>query len=209
VRERPDLSITDLSLPGAGGLDVLRRMRAREPDARVLVFSMHDSPHLVQRALHEARRALSASWPSPTACWPRCGRCARAGATSPGLDRGLLQQPCRPAAADALLATLSAREFSVFRLLAEGHSAAACAERLKLSPKTVANVQTVVKEKLQVDTTAALVAPRHGLLNAPPGARHGKFSLGPRCPLHYAEPIPPAPCPPLPAGAPRTTESAR
>jgi DNA-binding CsgD family transcriptional regulator len=72
--------------------------------------------------------------------------------------------------ADALLATLSAREFSVFRLLAEGHSAAACAERLKLSPKTVANVQTVVKEKLQVDTTAALVhlALRHGLLNAPP-----------------------------------------
>ena len=55
----------------------------------------------------------------------------------------------------------------MFRLLAEGRSAAECAELLKLSPKTVANVQTLVKEKLQVSTSAALVhlALQQGLIS--------------------------------------------
>ena len=51
VREQPDLSITDLSLPGASGLDALRRMRARQAEACVLVFSMHDELALVRQAL--------------------------------------------------------------------------------------------------------------------------------------------------------------
>jgi two-component system invasion response regulator UvrY len=98
VRERPDLSITDLSLPGAGGLDVLRRMRAREPDARVLVFSMHDSPHLVQRALHEGAQGFVSKLAEPDSLLAAV-RALRQGRRylSPGLDRGLLQQPCRPA----------------------------------------------------------------------------------------------------------------
>ena len=140
VREQPDLCITDLSLPGASGLDALRRMRARQPDADVLVFSMHDSPHVVRRALQEGARGFVSK------------------------NAHLLREaaPC-----DDQLASLSPREFSVFRLLAEGRSAAQCAELLKLSPKTVANVQTLVKEKLQVSTSAGLVhlALQEGLIS--------------------------------------------
>jgi DNA-binding NarL/FixJ family response regulator len=64
-----------------------------------------------------------------------------------------------------LLASLSPRELEVFRCLAQGLSVAASAEKLGLSAKTVSNHQTTIKEKLQVDTTAALVhlALKHAL----------------------------------------------
>lgn len=181
VREQPDLCITDLSLPGASGLDALRRMRARRPEARVLVFSMHDSPHLVRRALHEGALGFVSKQAEPD-CLLAAVRALRQGRRylSPGLEPALQDTLAGPLPAG--LATLSAREFSVFRLLAEGHSAAACAQRLRLSPKTVANVQTVVKEKLQVRTTAALVhlALEHGLLTAPhPPSAGREFFPGP------------------------------
>jgi DNA-binding NarL/FixJ family response regulator len=165
VREKPDITITDLSLPGASGLDALRRMRAREPEACVLVFSMHDSPHVVRRALQEGARGFVSKNAEPESLIAAV-RAVRQGQRylSPDLSPGLLHEA---APGDDRLATLSPREFSVFRLLAEGRSAAECAELLKLSPKTVANVQTVIKEKLQVGTSAALVhlALQQGLIN--------------------------------------------
>jgi len=62
--------------------------------------------------------------------------------------------------------SLSAREFEVFRLLAQGHSSAQCAQALGLSPKTISNHETLIKEKLGVLTSAALVhlALRHELI---------------------------------------------
>jgi DNA-binding NarL/FixJ family response regulator len=68
------------------------------------------------------------------------------------------------------LAVLSAKEFEVFRLIAEGRSVADIAVALCLSQKTVANYQTLVKDKLGAGTTAALVhvALRHGVI-VPPG----------------------------------------
>ena len=66
------------------------------------------------------------------------------------------------------LATLSGREFDVFRLLAAGRTAAECAQELNLSAKTIANYQTAIKEKLDVSTLAALahLALRHRVIGA-------------------------------------------
>ena len=66
----------------------------------------------------------------------------------------------------ARLASLSQREFEIFRLLADGRSLAECAQVLNLSLKTIANNQTHIKEKLDVSTSAALVhlALRNGLI---------------------------------------------
>jgi DNA-binding CsgD family transcriptional regulator len=65
-------------------------------------------------------------------------------------------------------AALSAREFEVFRLLAQGHSSAQCAQAMNLSPKTIANQQSLIKEKLGVATSAALahLALRHRVIEA-------------------------------------------
>jgi two-component system invasion response regulator UvrY len=62
---------------------------------------------------------------------------------------------------------LSQREYEIFRLLAAGRSATECARLLNVSAKTVANNQTLIKEKLNVSTSAALVhlALRNGIIS--------------------------------------------
>ncbi len=51
ARTRPDLLVLDLSLPGGGGLELARRIRAELPDVRILVLSVHDHPEYVLGAV--------------------------------------------------------------------------------------------------------------------------------------------------------------
>jgi DNA-binding NarL/FixJ family response regulator len=153
-------------MPG-GGLELLRRVRQRRPQARVLVFSMHDSRSLVRRAF-EAGALGYLSKACPPDCLVDAVRSLQAGrrCLSPELPAEWLR-PDPPGQSDGL-AGLSTREFEIFRLLAQGHSASECASALNLSSKTVSNHQTTIKEKLGVATSAALahLAIRHGVIGA-------------------------------------------
>ena len=82
VADPPDVLATDLSMPGGGGLELIRRVRLRAPAARILVFSMYDSPPLVrQRARGGARGFLT--WRRRRKAWSmRCAHCMPASATS-------------------------------------------------------------------------------------------------------------------------------
>jgi DNA-binding NarL/FixJ family response regulator len=166
VAGTPDVIVTDLAMPGGGGLELIRRVLLRDSRARVLVFSMHDGPMLVRRALEAGARGFVTK-ASPPDCLVDAVRALHAGQRylSPDLAPTLLQRDAQHET--ERLATLSAREFEVFRLLAQGHSVADCAAALKISPKTLANHQTVVKDKLGVSTSAALVhlAIRHGVIS--------------------------------------------
>ena len=51
IEHEPDVVVLDLSMPGVSGLDLVRRMTARQPSARILVFSMHEDAALAQRAI--------------------------------------------------------------------------------------------------------------------------------------------------------------
>lgn len=161
----PDVLVADLSMPG-GGMDLIQRLCHRHEAVRVLVFSMHDSAMLVRRALEAGARGYIPK-SSPPERLIEGVRALHAGRRylAPELPAELL----RPNAAQdegERLASLSAREFEVFRLLAQGHSPADCALRLNLSAKTVSNHQSAIKEKLGVSTGAALVhlALRHGVI---------------------------------------------
>jgi DNA-binding NarL/FixJ family response regulator len=166
VASPPDVLVTDLAMPGGGGLDLLRRVLMRAPHARVLVFSMHDSTVLVRRALQAGARGFLSKASAPE-CLVDAVRELHAGRRYLGreLPESLLQRD--PHDESDRLAELSTREFEIFRLLAQGHSSGECAEALKLSPKTIANLQTLIKEKLGVATSAALVhlAIRHHVIS--------------------------------------------
>jgi len=166
VAQPPDVLVTDLSMPAGGGLDLLRRVLLRDSQARVLVFSMHDSPVLVRRALEAGARGFLSKASAPE-CLVDAVRAVHAGRRylGPDLPKTLLQRD--PSDEAERLAALSAREFEIFRLLAQGHSSGDCAQVLKLSPKTIANHQTLIKEKLGVATSAALVhmAIRHQVIS--------------------------------------------
>ncbi len=171
IAHEPDVLVADISMPG-GGMDLIQRLCQRHDDARVLVFSMHDGPMLVRRAFEAGARGYIPK-SSPPERLIEGVRALHAGRRylAPELPPGLMR-PSAPAHEADPLAVLSAREFEVFRLLAQGHSPGECAERLNLSAKTVSNHQSAIKEKLGVSTTAALVhlALRHRVIDdASPG----------------------------------------
>lgn len=161
----PDVTVMDISMPGMGGLESLRRIRAQHPAARVLVFSMHDDAVFPARAIEAgARGYLSKS--SPPEALVEAVRTIAAGrkylgqdiAQKVAIDR--LQGPGDP------LRDLTPREFEVFALLARGESLNALAERLHIDYKTAVNVQSRIRQKLGVDNAAQLVllAVRAGII---------------------------------------------
>jgi len=154
--DRPDVVVTDLEMPGGGGLALIRRALQREPALQILVFSMHDSAALVRQALEAGARGFVTKASAPH-CLVEAVRALHGGGRylAPDLPGALLQRD--PSQEAERLAALSGREFEIFRLLAQGRSAHECAAALHLSPKTVSNHQTLIREKLGVTTSAALV----------------------------------------------------
>ncbi|MDM0112083.1 response regulator transcription factor [Variovorax sp. J22R133] len=163
VANAPDITITDIAMPGSSGLELIRRLRERAAQVRTLVFSMHDSEMLVRRALEFGALGF-VSKSSPPECLIDAVHCVRKGGRylSPGLPQRLLEgEPPAPG-----VELLTQREFEIFRLLSRGDSIADCARTLHLSQKTVSNLQSLIKDKLGISTTAAMahLAIRHGLI---------------------------------------------
>jgi DNA-binding NarL/FixJ family response regulator len=138
-----DVLVLDLSMPGRGGLETLARVKARRPGLRVLVFSMHDSPAMVDQALRAGADGYLTKSSEPDALIDAVRRAARG------------EQPLSPDVASARAAgaqeaahlSLTPREFAIFRLLAAGRTVEEIAARLFLSTKTVANYQTAIRQK--------------------------------------------------------------
>jgi DNA-binding NarL/FixJ family response regulator len=167
----PDVLVADVSMPG-GGLELLRRVRQRRDDARVLVFSMHDAAPIVHQAFEAGASGYLTKSSPPESLVDAVRLLADGGRyLSPDLPEHWLQRDDTDER--ARLRSLSPREFEIFRLLAQGHSAQQCARELHLSAKTIANHQSTIKDKLGVATSAALahLALRHGVIVSATGYR--------------------------------------
>jgi two-component system, NarL family, invasion response regulator UvrY len=152
----PDVVVMDINLPGMSGIEAARRMLAREPDARILVFSMHEDALFGSRALQAGARGYvtKASAPEVLVEAVKAVSAGRLYISHDMAQELALQTVPGP---DLPLNTLSPREFEVFRLLAEGKSVSDIARILSLSQKTVANYQSLIKQKLEADTSAQMV----------------------------------------------------
>jgi two-component system, NarL family, invasion response regulator UvrY len=158
----PDAVVMDVSLPGMSGIEATRRIVAREPQARVLAFSMHEDAVFASRALQAGARGYVTKSSAPELLVEALRAIA---AGEPYLSREVAQQLALQRSPGQPFGDLSPREFEVFRLLAEGKPLSEIARILSLSEKTVANYQVAVKQKLEADTSAQMVwiALRHGL----------------------------------------------
>ncbi|BDA86324.1 DNA-binding response regulator [Aureimonas sp. SA4125] len=150
-RHRPDIVVLDINLKGGSGLDVLRRLRADDPQARVVVFSMYSD--LVYATSAQRAGALGyVSKSAPSEELLVAIRKAVRGETY--VDSETLQDM---AAAPAATRNLSARELEILHMLGDGRSLSEIAEGLGVAYKTIANTSTRIKEKLGVERTADLV----------------------------------------------------
>lgn len=167
-RLNPDVVVMDISLPGASGIEAMRHMLAREPRAKVLIFSMHEEPIFASRAFQAGALGYVTKASAPEVLVEAVRAVAQGTRyLSQDMAQALALQFVDGGGASSLN-VLSNREFEVMRLLVTGDTIAAIAEKLQLSYKTVANHQSAIRQKLGVETSAQLlqVAQRNGVVAA-------------------------------------------
>lgn len=153
---RPDVVVMDMLLPGASGLDALRHIRQRDPNARVLVVTMHSGASLALKALEAGAWGYVTKSSGPKELVRAVTAVAQG---SQALCDDTTQAIATQRLADpmALLDDLGAREIEILRMVASGHTIEAIACALNLSEKTVRNYHYTIKSKTGVRTDAQLV----------------------------------------------------
>src|SRR5690606_1162022 len=163
----PDVVLLDIAMPGMGGLEALKRIRARDHRARVLALSAHDDPMHARRALREGALGFLSKRGAPETLIEAIS-CVAAG------GRFIDAEVARKLALDEIdgggrspLDRLSEREFDVFLRLARGATVQRIADELKLSASTVGTHLYNVKQKLGVvnQSELTLIAIRYGLID--------------------------------------------
>jgi DNA-binding NarL/FixJ family response regulator len=165
VELRPDVIVMDLSMPGMGGLEAIRRIKAKNAQIRILVFTMHDSSAFVDQALEAGASGYITKNNAPKVLLEAIRKIACGGTYIDEKLSERLSMKENPGSGTPL-GNLSRREFQIFCKFAEGKNANEIADDLSLSVKTVANYQTQIKEKLGIHSTAELVklAIAHGII---------------------------------------------
>ena len=162
----PTVVVMDVSLPDVSGIEALRRIRARDSRARVLMFSMHEETIFPTRALQAGAQGYVTKSSAPDVLVEAVHAIASGKHYISHDVAQLLAVENVTRQRDALQA-LSAREFEIMRLLAAGETISAISEKLGLGYKTVANYQSAIRSKLNVETAAQLVslATRSGIIS--------------------------------------------
>lgn len=167
VRAEPfDLVLLDLSLPGASGLETLERLLRIRPSQRVLVLSMHAEDQFAIQALRAGASGYVTKDHATDLLLAAISRIMAGGRyLSPSLAELLADRLTGDLDAPAHT-RLSAREFRVMSMLAEGHGISHIAHALALSAKTVTTYRARVLEKLGMTSNAELAryCVRNGLI---------------------------------------------
>ena len=153
---KPDVMVMDLSMPGMGGLEAIRRILMRYEKAKILVLSMHEDLSFANQALKLGAKGYlikntladdlvkSIEIVSNGEVFLSAEIAKKMAMKSISGDKDPIHE-------------LSAREFEIFRLLAEGLDIDGIASTLNISSKTVSNYQTMIKQKLDINSPVELI----------------------------------------------------
>ena len=151
----PDIVILDISMPGVSGFDCIRRIIERRPDAKIIVFSMHDDAAIADRAINLGARGYVTKSNEPEVLAAAIDDVMNGNiALSPDIARVLAMSRL---SAGGPMDVLTGREFEIFRLIAGGKAVPEIARMLNLSAKTIANYHTLIRQKLQISSDVELV----------------------------------------------------
>lgn len=163
----PDITVLDLSMPGMGGMETIKRIIARYPTAKILVLSMHENAAFASQALKAGAKGYLAKSGlaeelSNAIQWVMTGQTYLGTEISHKIALKMHESQGDP------MQVLSAREFEIFRMLVDSVELSTIATTLNISLKTVANYQTMIKQKLGVNSPVEMVrmAIRCGLIES-------------------------------------------
>ncbi len=151
----PDVVVMDIALPGASGIEAMRRMLKDKPLLRVLIFSMYDDAIFASRALQAGALGYLSKGSAPEVLVQAIYAVSRGERyVSADVATNMAQSAAQPVLSE--LQALTPREFEILRLLVQGETVRRIGERLGLSEKTVANHQSAIREKLGARNSAQL-----------------------------------------------------
>ncbi len=152
----PDVVVVDISMPGRGGIDLIRQIRQRDPAARLLVFTMHASATYAQQAFRAGARGYVTKSSPPEVL---VAAISSVFAGRPALCAEINQAIATAKLNDDVSAVdkLSPREFEILRMVLDAKSTDEIASAFNLSPKTVANYHYAIRCKLSVRSDIELV----------------------------------------------------
>jgi two-component system invasion response regulator UvrY len=152
-----DVAIIDISMPGRGGLEVLKDLKAERPSLKLMVLSMHAEEQYAVRCLRDGASAYLTKG-CATEDLVRAIRAVAAGHkyVTPSIAERLTER-LDLAAGEPLHERLSDRELQVLVLLGRGRSPGDIARELSLSVKTVSTYRSRILEKMGMASTAELI----------------------------------------------------
>jgi DNA-binding NarL/FixJ family response regulator len=161
AREAPDLVITDISLSGASGIELIKSLKVSHPDLPVLVVSMHEESLYAERALRAGAMGYVMKQ-EPAKVVKAAIRKVLGGDIhlSEKMAAAMLGKLVHEKGDEKLVSpieNLSNRELEVFRMLGEGKASREIAQRLDLSVATINSFRNRIKEKLNFKNSTELI----------------------------------------------------
>ncbi|MDX9951800.1 MAG: response regulator transcription factor [Methylophilaceae bacterium] len=155
-QHRPDLVLLDLDMPGMGGQETLHRILSQDAGAKILVFTMYDDTIHATRAIRAGARGYVVKSDDPDILLKAIQQIL---AGKRFIGHEIAQQIAieQSSGLDNPINALSQREFEVFSRLVAGDSLSEISSQLNISNKSAANIQTQIRQKLDVQSTSQMV----------------------------------------------------
>ncbi|QDT36118.1 Oxygen regulatory protein NreC [Stratiformator vulcanicus] len=160
----PDLAIIDLSLKDGSGIELIKEIRARNDQAKMLVTSMHDESLFAERVLRAGAKGYVSKQEATSDIIDACrqvldGRVYLSSTMSDQMLNRIVSGS--ESGNESIVDSLSDRELEVFEMIGRGITTRQIAAKLELSPKTVETYRENIKAKLNLPNGAALT--RHAV----------------------------------------------
>lgn len=156
AKQKPALIIVDIAMPGMGGLGVIGRIRKKNAETKIIVFSRHADSGMVSRALDAGVRGYIEKTTSPAGIIEAVNAVLAGNVyLSRDIAQGLALAKGKPEQGE--LQALTPREYEIFDMLVNDNTTAQIARSLHLSSKSVSNYITRIKTRLNIDSVVGLV----------------------------------------------------
>jgi DNA-binding NarL/FixJ family response regulator len=154
ARLRPDVIVTDLSMPGMSGLAVLARLKADHIESKVIVLTMHRDGELAARAVRGGASGFLLKDSAGEELVNAIHQALKGHVyLTPAMTKEVMDRMAGPSEEPRL----TPRQLDVLRLLLEGRRMKEIAAALNLSTRTVETHKYEMMETLGVDSTTALI----------------------------------------------------
>jgi DNA-binding NarL/FixJ family response regulator len=170
VREQEwDVLVTDMSMPGRSGIELIKLVKEARPKLPVLVLSMYGEDQYAVRAIRAGASGYLNKESASDQLVTAIRKVAAGGVHVSAAVAEAMFHNLRGDSASTPHEQLSDREFQVLRLIAAGKSTTEIADELVLSPKTVSTHKARILEKMQMSNQAELIryAIEHKLVDTP------------------------------------------